>query len=128
MFFLINAFLAKLRDYSFIRFEYKWLSDECIQIDLFNIPPEVDVKLVRAKIEIVDGYRKKEITRGIKRGGNYFIKEPNIIEHNCCIAMDDNRGKYVRVILDKDTYAKKMNAIECILRQYLISKKDKGIG
>lgn len=113
--YLIQAFIRKLNQYSFIKPLYQKVNGKH-EILLFDIPTRVDVKLVNESIPVIVGYEEKTTT---VKGYTYSYKE-KIVKYEKMVTpqFDHINGRTLKVILDKETYAKKINKIDIILREY----------
>lgn len=103
--FLVQAFLRKIEDYRWLKFAYNRNSYTGTYTFVFyNLPPEVDVKLLKRKIDVQDGVNEK---------GAIIMKKELI-----GIPRENGTDRSIEVILDRDTYAAKMNNIEPVFREY----------
>lgn len=113
--YLIQAFIRKLNEYTFIKALYQKVDGQH-QIVLFNIPTRIDVKLVNESIPIIVGYQDKSTT---VRGHTYSYKEKIVKDEKMVIPQFDHiNGRSLKIVLDRETYAKKINKIDVILREY----------
>ena len=102
--FLMQAFLRKLKGYSFLDFSYHQELDGSYLFIFRSLPPEVDVKIVRKtiKVHIMDDEK-----------GNPIMEDRSI-----CMLLENGLARSIKIVFDKNTYAKKMNFLDVIFRDY----------
>lgn len=102
--FLMQAFLRRLKDYSFLDYSYHKGLDGSYIIVFKSLPPEVDVKIVSKRISIH--------TMNDEEGNPIVEKMP------ICIPIENGPQRSIKVVFNKMTYAKKMNFLDIVFRQY----------
>lgn len=100
--FIIDVFIRVLEHHK-LNFESKILDDGTYQIDFIDLPIELDMHLCKAEFE-KDFKIDKEYTRCVVR---------------CCVPIQNGKSRSIRVVLDRDTYAEKLNAIDPIIRAFI---------
>lgn len=103
--FLIQAFLRKLEDYRWLNYSYdRNRYTGTYTFEFRNLPPEVDANLLKLKIDVQDSVDEK---------GTIIMKKELIGNPK-----ENGTNRSIEVILDRDTYAAKMNNIEPVFREY----------
>lgn len=115
--FLVEAFLRRLREYgNMFKFHVVKTMNGYI-IDFYNIPGSLDIALCNTTIEVPYEEEVREILNR-NRKGKYIDKyQMNIIK--IARPIEDKKDRRVRFILDEDTYAKSIIAIDSTLRNYM---------
>lgn len=119
--FLLNAFIRKIRGYrigivSLVR------SGSGYDLYLYDIPTPLDASILKTKIAVHRGYETRQIE--VKRGNKKFkrdAKVPNI--EMIPIGEPVNSIDYaLKVALNKETYAMKLNKLDVLFRDYKNNK------
>ena len=105
--FLINKFIEVLVSYGY-KFRYEIQSNDVVVLYLTNLPPELDVKLLEQQYNYYDTRTKK------------------LVIVHCCFPAPKNDNE-ICVILDKDTYANKINMIDGVIKEYRRKQYDKTV-
>lgn len=102
--FLMQAFLRRLTGYSFLDYSYHQEIDGSYLFIFRSLPPEVDVKIVSKKIRVhaMDD-----------ENGNPVMEDQSI-----CMPIENGPQRAVKIFFDKNTYAKKMNFLDVVFRDY----------
>lgn len=115
--FLIEAFLRRLRGYGkMFKFHTVKTPDGYI-VDFYDIPGSLDIALCNTIIEVPYTEEERELLNRIKGGKHIEKYQMNQIKIGRPIENEYERR--VRFILDIDTYAKSMIAIDSTLRNYM---------
>lgn len=110
--FIIMHFLTVLKSFG-VKVKETWNQDGTCSLDFFNLSSSLDIILLKLKYDEIIGYdivydketktkNKTPITRTVK----------------VFVPFGTHEGRYLRCVLDQDTYAKKINLIEPALRNY----------
>lgn len=110
--FIINAFVKVLKSFG-VKFKSEWNSDGTFTIDMYGLSPSLDIILLNLEYDEVIGYDTKYDTE-TKRN----IKTPVVKTVKVFVPYGTHEGRYLRCVMDQDTYAKKINLIEPTLRNY----------
>lgn len=117
--YLIEHFIRVLDSYKTLRKKYTRNSDGSYTIDIYDIPPELDLELSRLSYDEVIGQKETKDKHG------RVIGVEKITQTTMCF-VGIGEGLNLRLVLDKDTYAKKMNLIDPILRRYFAAHRNLG--
>lgn len=102
--FLMQAFLRRLKGYWFLDYLYYQEIDGSYLFLFRSLPPEVDVKIVSKKI-------RAHIMND--ENGNPIMQDMPI-----CTPIENGSQRSIKVIFDENTYAKKMNFLDVVFRDY----------
>ena len=102
--FLMQAFLRRLRGYSFLDYSYHQELDGSYLFIFRSLPPEVDVNIVNKKISthVMDDEK-----------GNPIMKDMPV-----CMPIENGSQRSIKVVFDEKTYANKMNFLDVTFREY----------
>lgn len=115
--FLVEAFLRRLRGYGkMFKFHTTKTPDGYI-IDFYDIPGSLDIALCNTFIEVPYKEEERELLNKVKGGKHIEKYQMNRIKIGRPIENEYERR--VRFVLDTDTYAKSMTAIDSTLRNYM---------
>lgn len=110
--FIINAFLKVLKSFK-VKFNSRWNPDGTFTIDMYDLPASLDIILLKLEYDEIIGYNS-EYSKEEKRN----IKTPVIKTVKVFVPFGSHEDRYLRCVMDEDTYAKKINLIEPTLRNY----------
>lgn len=114
-------FLRVLKSFK-IKFKETWNSDETCTLDFYGLPSSLDIMLLKLEYDEIIGYdityntdTKTKIQTPITRTVRVFTP------------FGSRGGRYLRCVLDKETFANKINLIEPALRTYHKNHPTNGI-
>ena len=102
--FLMQAFLRSLKRYQFLDYSYSKEKNGSYLFIFQSLPPEVDVKIVNKKISI--------------HVMNDENGDPIIENMSICTPIEKGPKRSIKVIFDEMTYAKKINFLDVVFRDY----------
>ena len=112
----LTAFFVKTLSNLKIDFTLHEDEDKHIYVDIFNLPSELDIRLLNARFQKFDG----EIPEYIN-GRKEPVMRPVYSYKNCCIPLGDKSDRYLRIKLDTDRH-NKMLKVEYVIRNFFNEK------
>lgn len=119
--YLMNAFKNSIRQYGY-RFILARRQNTYV-LDFFNLPPELDYKLLLLKLQI----NKEVILPYNDKSTDERTTIETTFEPVCQPIVDKKFGKVIHVEFTPENYAAKINKIEICLRNFCINKKKKDL-
>lgn len=122
--FILKAFFKCLDTYRFAPHHVIHNADGSYLLVFTNLPPNLDIRICNATIEEPLSEEERESFKKMNRkyGIDKNIYQPKKIRIATSIEGEKTSNKHTRsikILLDKNNYAKKINKIDFILRTYL---------
>ena len=115
--FLLNAFILKIRNYRIGEISLVRSGDE-YHLYLHNIPRALDASILKTKLPVHRGYDIEQVE--VKHAGKKVPREKKtpIIEMMPIAEPVISVDSALKVVLNRDTYALKMNKLDVLFREY----------